>query len=142
MLNHKHHQQITQPNNKNYNTTARPVILASRQYPQGGVTTSQHNRPAVILASRQYPQGGDGRARQTVIADLIRNPEVKGRAAVIPSIPTPSFPRRRESTGRGQPGTTDRHCRLDPQSRGDRVGHTTSQNNQPYPLSLDGRGLG
>ena len=31
--------------------------------------------PPVILALRQYPQSG---ARRTVIADLIRNPEVKG----------------------------------------------------------------
>ena len=45
-----------------------PVILASRQYPQGGDSQA---RQTVILALRQYPQGV-ARARRPVITDLIR----------------------------------------------------------------------
>ena len=47
-----------------------------------------------MLALRQYPQGGAGRARRSVIAGLIRNPEGRGAGA---NNTTPS-----------------RHCGLDP----------------------------
>ena len=132
----------------------RPVILASRQYPQGGVppiplslderrpkhvsvpdtgaegendapassrhcgldpqsrgegagnNTNQH-RP-VILASRQYPQGGvppiplsldERRPKHVSVPDTGAESE-QDPALSFPH-PTPSFPRRRESTGRG-----------------------------------------
>ena len=60
----------------------------------------------------------------SVIADLTRNPEGQDCA-------TPSFPRRRESTGRGnvyvaRSDMTTCHCRLDPQSRGAATAGTPS----------------
>ena len=56
----------------------------------------------------------------------------------------PSFPRRRETTGRGQPGTTPRHCGLDPQSRGAAYGRadnkpTPTNTNQHRPVILASR---
>ena len=44
-------------------------------------------------------------------------------------------------TRQHQPHTQDRHCGLDPQSRGEVTGMTTRQHNQQNPLSLDRRGI-
>ena len=115
----------------------RPVILALRQYPQGGATTIQHRH---------------------VIADLIRNPEVRGRAdsKTIPSpchseqseeskISDQQLPRPVMLTSRQYPqgcetrmGAPLRHCGLDPQSRGAMAGQTTSQSNHQSPSPLMG----
>ena len=46
--------------------------------------------------------------------------------------------------GEKQDNTTtpeDRHCGLDPQSRGAETGQGDNKTTQPYPLSLDGRGI-
>ena len=48
---------------------------------QGEVLGARHStRPHRHSRAGGKPQGGDSRARQTVIADLIRNPEGRGDA--------------------------------------------------------------
>ena len=66
---------------------------------------------SVMLALRQYPQRGHD---HPVIADLIRNPEGQGRAAVIPSVP-------------------HRHTGLDPVSTG-RGNNKSNPTESPSPL--------
>ena len=91
--------------------------------------------------------------RRPVIADLIRNPEVRGRA----DNKTKQHRARHTgfkavSTGRGHtkrhsstsslvtPANPHRHSRVGGNPQGGMRG-PTSQNNRPSPLSLDGRGI-
>ena len=107
------------------------VILALRQYPQGGgLTWMRHTRHCGLdpqsrgavgdaaenktkqptnspspLMGEGWGEGENDAPHRHVIADLIRNPEAKGGETTSQTNHTgPSFPRRRESTGRGAAG--------------------------------------
>ena len=130
-----------------------PVILASRQYPQGGVATSQNNQqnPLSLDGGGIKGEGENDAPHRPVIADLIRNPEVRrpGRQQANTTYRIPS-PLTRENQslsqcltlgaeGETSPTPTQPVILASRQNPQGGVRVTTSQTNH-IPLSLDGRG--
>ena len=132
---------------------AGPVILALRQYSQGGDTKTNQptESPSPLMGEESKVRVTARQSHHRVIPSKSRNLKSLHHISPGPSYwlqgsihragqqqdkpinPGPSFPRRRETTGQGRPGTT-RHVIADltrnPEVKG---GETTSQTNHTGP---------